>query len=88
MSGTNNYSFKFCKIILNYQNNRKTLSTKRGDIIAVPEFIDEPSLPTINNRKKTATPIQQNDKFSTSTISDFGNSFNSDIKSFLSTINK
>lgn len=88
MSGSNCYSFKFCKIIMNHTNNRKTLPTKRGDVVAVPEFIDEPSLVIINTRKKTSPPTQNHDKLSSSTTSDFGNSFNSDIKSFLSTIHK
>lgn len=87
MSGSNNYSFNFCKIILNYSSKRRSIPSKRGDV-TVPEFIDEPSMVIIDNRKKTQPPIQKNDKLSSSTISDFGNSFNSDIRSFLSTINK
>lgn len=83
-----NYSFNFCKNILNKSSNKKTIPTKRGDIIAVPDYLDENLAIALEGRKKVFTPVQQHDKLSNSTISDFGNSFNSDIKSFLSTINQ
>jgi hypothetical protein len=78
-----NYSFGFCKIILNRPTVKRSLHQKKGDTIAVPDYEDS-YITHAELRKKMGTPINNHDKLSNSTISDFGNSFNSDMKSFLS----
>lgn len=87
MSDTN-YAFNFCRNILINQEKRKTIQNKKGDVIRVPEFNqDIISLLPCTNRNSTDTLIPNHDKLSNSTISDFGNSFNSDMRAFLSKIN-
>ena len=83
---TIDYSFNFCKSILKNSQKKRIIPPKKGDVIFVPEYTEEIPLLINPNRKKPETPLLQHDKLSNSTISDFGNSFNSDIKSFLSNI--
>ena len=75
------YDFSFCKSIMSRASSKRFLPAKKGDTIYVPDFIEVGYGPI---HVRESTPELNHEKLSNSTVSDFGNSFNSDIKSFLS----